>query len=70
MNYQSNESALAQLFQKLRVIPGTLPPVYILNDVLIGYDRLENVRIIAGPEKITQAQSRYHNLPKAETGER
>jgi hypothetical protein len=47
MSYQDNELGLVQMFQELHPVPGTFPPVYMLDDVLIGYDKLEQLRIIA-----------------------
>lgn len=48
MNYKDNELGLTQLLQGLEFVPQTSPPVYILNNILIGYDRSERIKIIAG----------------------
>ena len=47
MNYQNDESGLAELFQDLKPVPDTAPPVYMLDEVLIGYDKLEQIGVIA-----------------------
>lgn len=48
MNYKDNELGLTQLLQGLEIVPQTSPPVYILNNIIIGYDRSERIKIIAG----------------------
>lgn len=48
MNYKDNELGLTQLLQGLELVPQTSPPVYILNNLIIGYDRSERIKIIAG----------------------
>ncbi|MCB0163156.1 MAG: hypothetical protein KDI79_02945 [Anaerolineae bacterium] len=48
MNYKDNELGLTELLQGLELIPQTSPPVYILNNILIGYDKSERIKIIAG----------------------
>lgn len=47
MKYQDDEQGLAQLFQDVEYIEGTFPPVYLVDDVLIGYDKLEQIKVIA-----------------------
>jgi hypothetical protein len=46
MNYRSNEQALVQLLQKLEYVQGTFPPVYIVDGVLIGYDKLQRIKVL------------------------
>jgi hypothetical protein len=47
MNYEDTERELAQLFHDIQYIEGTFPPVYLVDDVLIGYDKLEQIKVIA-----------------------
>jgi hypothetical protein len=47
MNYQNDAQELARLFQDVEYIKGTFPPVYLVGDMLIGYDKLEQIRVIA-----------------------
>ena len=47
MNYEDTERELAQLFHDIRYIEGTFPPVYLIEDVLIGYDKLEQIKVLA-----------------------
>ncbi len=50
MDYRNNEQGLMQLLQKLEYVQGTFPPVYMLDGVLIGYDKLERIRVIGDVE--------------------
>ncbi len=50
MNYRNNEQELVQLLQKLEYVQGTFPPVYMMGGVLIGYDKLERIRIVGNVE--------------------
>jgi hypothetical protein len=45
--YEDDELGLVQLLQELEPIRGTFPPVYMLGEVLIGYDKLEQLTILA-----------------------
>jgi hypothetical protein len=45
--YEDDELGLVQLLQELEPIQGTFPPVYMLGDILIGYDKLEQLTILA-----------------------
>jgi hypothetical protein len=47
MNYEDTERELAQLFHEIQYIEGTFPPVYLVEDVLIGYDKLEQIKVLA-----------------------
>lgn len=47
IDYHDNEAGLVQLFQKLEPIQGTFPPVYMLDDMIIGYDKLEKLTVLA-----------------------
>ena len=47
MKYKTDQSGLTELFQDLKPVPYTAPPVYMLDEVLIGYDKLEQIRVIA-----------------------
>ncbi len=51
MTYQDNEEGLVQLLQEVEYVPGTFPPVYRLGGVLIGYDKLEKIKVIAAGNK-------------------
>jgi len=47
MSYQDDELGLVQLFRELEPVQGTFPPVYMLGDVLIGYNKLEQLTVLA-----------------------
>lgn len=47
MKLQGKEGELLKLVEQAEPVPGTFPPVYMLDGVLIGYDKLEQVRVIA-----------------------
>jgi hypothetical protein len=47
MSYRDDEFGLAQLFQELEPVQGTFPPVYMLGDILIGYNKLEELTVLA-----------------------
>lgn len=47
MDYQDNENGLRQLLGELEYIHGTNPPVYRSRGMLIGYDRLGRIRVLA-----------------------
>jgi hypothetical protein len=46
-NYEENERALKELFQEVKSVPGTFPPVYTFGDMIIGYDRRGQIRVMA-----------------------
>ncbi len=50
MDYRNNEQGLVQLLQKLEYVQGTFPPVYMLGGVLIGYDKLEQIKVLGNVE--------------------
>ncbi|MCK6625114.1 MAG: hypothetical protein L6R45_08045 [Anaerolineae bacterium] len=45
--YEENERALKELIQGIKSVPGTFPPVYNCGDMLIGYDRQGQFRVMA-----------------------
>lgn len=47
LNYEENERALKELFQDVKSVPDTFPPVYICGDTIISYDRQGKIRVIA-----------------------
>lgn len=47
MRYEEDQTGLSQLIQNLVPVPGTLPPVYLHEHALIGYDKEGQVKIIA-----------------------
>ena len=47
---ERNKAELERVIQGLKPVPGTFPPVYMFGNVLIGYDKLEQVRILADTE--------------------
>jgi hypothetical protein len=47
---ERNKVELERVIQGLKPVPGTFPPVYMCGNVLIGYDKLEQVRILADTE--------------------
>ncbi len=51
MNDRENKRELVELLGKAVCVPDTSPPVYMLEGVLIGYDKLERMKIIATPSK-------------------
>jgi hypothetical protein len=44
----TNSNELEKLVRQLTPVPGTYPPVYMLGSVLIGYDRREQIKVLAG----------------------
>lgn len=46
MNFQDYERGLMELFQGVQYISGTFPPVYMLDGMLISYDKLGQLQII------------------------
>jgi hypothetical protein len=46
MNFQDYERGLMELFQGVQYISGTFPPVYMLDGMLISYDKLGQLKII------------------------
>lgn len=46
----TNRTELEKLVPQLTPVPGTCPPVYIFGSVLIGYDRWEQIKVLAGTE--------------------
>jgi len=47
LNYEENERALKELFQDVKSVPDTFPPVYICGETIISYDRQGKIRVIA-----------------------
>jgi hypothetical protein len=47
LNYEENERALKELFQDVKTVPNTLPPVYTFGEVIISYDREGHIKVIA-----------------------
>lgn len=56
-NYEENERALRELFQEVKSVPGTFPPVYTCGDVIIGYDREGQIRVMASTKDESPAAS-------------
>lgn len=46
-SYEENERALKELFHDVKSVPGTFPPVYTFGDMIIGYDRRGQIRVMA-----------------------
>ena len=51
MKYEDDQIGLRQLFQDLEPVPDTFPPVYFLDDVLIGYGKDGRVTVIAAQKE-------------------
>lgn len=51
-NYEENERALRELFQEVKSVPGTFPPVYTFGDAIIGYDREGQIRVMASTKEL------------------
>ncbi len=51
MDDRENKHELVELMGKAVYVPDTSPPVYMLDGVLIGYDKLERMKIIAATNK-------------------
>ena len=51
VNDQENKRELVELLGEAVYVPDTSPPVYMLDGVLIGYDKLEQMRVIATTSK-------------------
>ena len=47
MSYHHDRLGLTELFKGLELVPDTSPPVYILGETLIGYDKLEQIKVLA-----------------------
>jgi hypothetical protein len=58
MDYQQNELGLRQLLRGLESVPDTHPPIYMLDGILIGYDKLDRIAVIAA-EKNTSVQTKW-----------
>jgi hypothetical protein len=41
-----NKAELERLLRESKPVPGTYPPVYMFGSVLIGYDKLEQIKIL------------------------
>ncbi|HEX9921599.1 MAG TPA: hypothetical protein VGD99_02960 [Anaerolineae bacterium] len=46
MSGNQDRRELEALLEKAEPVPGTYPPVYIIDDKLIGYDKLEQMYVI------------------------
>jgi hypothetical protein len=46
----TDRAELENLLQKLTPVPGTQPPVYMFGSILIGYDKLEQIKVLARSE--------------------
>ncbi len=66
MNDRENKRELVELLGKAVYVPDTSPPVYMLDGVLIGYDKLERMKIIAATSK-SKAEP-VENKPKNPLG--
>jgi hypothetical protein len=44
-NHEEIEQALRELFENVRTVPGTFPPVYTCGDFLIGFDRQGQIKV-------------------------
>jgi hypothetical protein len=56
-SYEENERALKELFQDLKSVPDTFPPVYNCGDVIIGYDRQGQIRVVASTKTESPLES-------------
>lgn len=61
MNYENNERELTKLFQDIQYVKGTFPPVYLIEDVLIGYDKLEQIKVLAIENQPTPRDKEWGN---------
>ena len=61
MNYEDTERELAQLFHDIHYIEGTFPPVYLVDDVLIGYDKLEQIKVLAIENQLGPTDKKWIN---------
>jgi hypothetical protein len=46
MNFKDYEYGLMELFQGVQCVPGTFPPVYMIDSMLISYDKMGRLQII------------------------
>lgn len=61
MNYADTERELTKLFHDIQYIKGTFPPVYLVEDILIGYDKLEQIKVIARKNQPTPQDKAWGN---------
>jgi hypothetical protein len=47
VDVQETDRQILQLLEGAMPVPGTSPPVYMVDGVLIGYDKLKQIKIIA-----------------------
>ena len=47
LTYEENERALKELFQDVKTVAGTFPPVYTCGDIIISYDRQGHIKVVA-----------------------
>jgi hypothetical protein len=59
--FEETERALRQLLQGVELVPGTFPPVYTWGDLVIGYDRSGQIKVIASstPEEPAQGEDSW-----------
>ena len=65
MRYQENEWGLAQLFKDLEPVQNTFPPVYLLGSILIGYDKGEQICILAINNEPVQIDGYWNRARRA-----
>lgn len=46
MNFEDDEVGLRELFQGVQYVPGTFPPVYMLDSMVISYDKSGRLQIV------------------------
>jgi hypothetical protein len=66
MNFQDYERGLMELFQGVQYVPGTFPPVYLLDGMLISYNKLGQLQITDAspvqPVPLTQPSNKLSKL--------
>jgi hypothetical protein len=56
-NYEENERALKELFQDVKSVRGTFPPVYNCGDAIIGYNREGQTKVMASTKVTSPLQT-------------
>lgn len=52
MDVQGTDRQILKLLERATPVPGTSPPVYMVDGILIGYDKLKQIKIIAAEHQL------------------
>jgi hypothetical protein len=66
MNFEDDKFGLMELFQGVQYVPGTFPPVYMLDSMVISYDKSGHLQIVEAspgqPGPIKQPSNSFGRL--------